>query len=168
MKIDLSTLQAKLIAAALLLGVFGLGYWVSPTKTVTKIEIKEVIKEVTKTEKTSDKVEQKNKIVIITETTHPDGTKTKETRITDKGTTTQNTTEETKKEIEKYKEQLAEKTTERSGSGVFLGAMAYSNINKFNSPEYGVIATKRVFGAVTAGAFYLQNRTTGLTLGVSF
>ncbi len=168
MTIDLSTLKAKLIAGAILVGVFGLGYWAMPQKTITKTEIKEVIKEVVKIEKDSTKTENKNKDVVIVETTRPDGTKTKETHNVDKGSTVTDITEKMQKQIDQYKEQLSQKTTERSGMGLYIGAMAYSHISHIGSPEYGVIVTKRVIGAITGGAFVLQNHTTGLTLGVSF
>ena len=106
MNLDLSTTKAKLIGLAIIVAIFGIGYWVSPTKTVTKTEIKEVIKEVVKTEKSSTKTENRNKDIVIIEITKPDGTKTKETHIVDKGTISVDISEKMQKEIDQYKQQL--------------------------------------------------------------
>lgn len=168
MNIDLSTSKAKIILLAVAVAIFGLGYWAMPTKTVIKTETKEVIKEVVKIEYRSSKKEDKNKSVVIIEVTHPDGTKTKETRIIDKGVVSVDVSQQFQKELDIYKQRLEEKIKENQNSGLYVGAMIYSNLENFGKPELGAIVTKRVIGAITAGAFIQQNRTTGITLGVSF
>lgn len=168
MVIDLSTNKAKLIAILTIVIIFGAGYWAMPTKVVTKVETKEIIKEVVKNDKKTTKEEKKDKNIIVIETTYPDGTKKKETRIIDKGIISVDVSEKFQKELEVYKQKFEEKIKENNGSGLYIGAMAYTNLENFGKPELGAIVTKRVYGAITAGAFILQNRTTGITLGVSF
>ncbi|MEO5367568.1 MAG: hypothetical protein H7831_14680 [Magnetococcus sp. WYHC-3] len=136
-----------------------IGYFFTPTRTVTKVEVKEVVKVVKETQK--DK--KNDKIVIVVETVLPDGTKKKETKIVDKGTITIRSDETSEKQVETKTEKVVEKEHDS------LMIYAFGNTNVFNpSLEYGLGVQKRVVGPFWLGAFGSNKVNIGLTLGISF
>lgn len=158
-----------LIAAVFFLVGFGTAKVISPTKVEYKE--KEVVKYVEKkTESkndTSEKVKNKDKVVIITETTYPDGRKVKETKIVDKGTelskSASTSKTQTETQLESTKEQ--EKTVTYSQPNWRLSALAALDGAKM---QYGGILERRIIGPVYVGGFGYQSGLFGVSVGLSF
>lgn len=136
-----------------------MGYYATPTKTITKTEVKEVVKVV----KEKEKNKQNNKMVVIVETTMPDGTKRKETKIVDKGVITITASEN----IDKSTDTKTETVVEHTHDSLLLYAVAEKNLS---SPElsYGVGVQKRVLGPFFLGVYGTTQKNIGVTLGLSF
>lgn len=157
------TLSKGAIITAVILLVFAIGRYTTPTKTITETKIVEVDK------KTDDIVKQlnKHKKVTITDITRPDGTKERKTIIT----------EDTSKSSDEHKtEDTAKSSSERkevikSSDPVTLSALAGAPISLtsgLGSPIFGASLTKPVLGPITLGVWGLSNLTGGFSLGVTF
>lgn len=115
-------MKNKILLALFFLSLgLGLGYYLSPEKT------KEIEKEVVK----------KDVITVVKEVFRPDGTKTKETIITDKSEFKKETSKEVINKKSSYK----------------LGLMVGSEGFNFNQPVYGINIEKRFLGPVFLGAW---------------
>lgn len=126
------------------------GYFVTPTKVVTKTVVQQTKQE------TQDI--QKNKVFDKTETILPDGTKKIETKITDKST---DTTDSTSSSLT-----TSEKTVERSQSSLLVYGLAETKITSM--PTYGAGVQRRVLGPLWLGAFGTTGPSVGVTVGLSF
>lgn len=169
-KIKLGILSLILLAAA-----FMVGRYTTPAKVVTKVEEKVVEKEVVKWKTKEDKNENKNKETVVVETTYPDGTVRKETRIIDKGTIRVSFESESSKQSEKDKSSVAQSSTANENSNWHVsllagsGNLSYDNVMHGKSDiVYGIHAEKKILGPFFLGAFALDNKTVGLSLGGNF
>lgn len=136
------------------LGV-GIGWFSKPTKTVTKIEVKEVIKVVERKQESKDVKISKKK------TTKKDGEVVEETTIEDKSKT------DTKIDASSEKETKKEKHVVNS-KGLTLSALVLSRDLSVNEYEYGIAVSKRVLGNISVGIIATEKRALGLTLGLEF
>ena len=136
------------------LGV-GIGWFSKPTKTITKTEVKEVVKVV--------KSKQENKDVKITKkkTTKKDGEVVEETTIEDKSKT------DTKVDASSKKEAKEERRT-INNKGLTLSALVLARDLSVNEYEYGIAVSKRVLGNISIGIVATEKRAVGLTLGLEF
>lgn len=140
--------QNIIIAIVALSLSFGLGYFATPNKIVTK----EVVKTVVQKEEGKTIVITKEKIVT------PDGT------IVEK---------ETSREDSNSKEYTAsESTSEKSVTkdvGLTISALSIVDLNnRKGDPEYAVNVSKRVFGAVSVNVQASTQKKIGIGLGWSF
>lgn len=159
----------KYIPYAVVAAVFlAVGYFATPTKTVTEFRVKEVIKEVEKKVSDKEKNKRNNKMVIIVETIMPDGTRRKETKIVDKGTITVTANETTDTTVEKEVETVETKTVERDKTGLLIYGIAGANLNELGELEYGLGVQSRLFGPFWLGAYATTQKNVALTLGLSF
>jgi hypothetical protein len=168
MTIKLTNPKHLAIIAAIATAIFAVGYYLSPAKVETKTVTIEVEKIVEKVVFKENKTENKNTDTVIIETILPDGSKRTETRIVDRGTITSDIISSLQSEVTKYKEQMREKTVEYGYPSVSLAALVYRNPENIANPEFGIAVSKRIVGPFTAGLFGLQNKTIGLSLGVTF
>lgn len=171
----LDKIKSVVIGILLLIASFIAGKYTTPEKIVTKIEEKVVVKEVVKWKKSESKEDNKNKETIIVETTYPDGTVKKETRIIDKGTVKISLNQERSKESESSKVVTIEKSTtnEKSNWQVSLLAstqnLSYNDISSGKTEiNYGIHVQKRVLGPFYLGGFALDTKTFGLSVGGIF
>lgn len=163
----MSNLKKILIVLGILLIGVAIGRYTLPAKVVTKIETREVIKEVVKEVEKQSKEKKNNKIVLIVETTLPDGTKRKETKIIDKGILTIDLSKDTTTDRETEKETSNTTTVENSNNSnnFHLSVMAATDLNKM---KYGLSASSRVLGPITAGFFGFTDASVGVSLGIMF
>ena len=162
----MTTKQIGLYVAAALVCV-AVGRYTTPTKVITKTEIKEVIKEVEKKTEDSAKKTQKNKVYIKVETILPDGTRRIETKIVDNGTITIDTSTNTETERETEKESKTEKTVERASPVVIYGLGSVNMSNFASGPDYGVGVQKQLIGPFYMGGQFQKSGTFGVTLGIA-
>jgi hypothetical protein len=141
---------------ALLIGLgIGIGWFSKPTKTVTKTEIKEVVKVV--------ETKQENKDVKVTKkkTTKKDGEVIEETTIEDKSRT--DTKVDASSEKETKKERLV-----TNNKGLTLSALVLARDSSISEYEYGIAVSKRILGNISVGIVATEKRALGLTLGLEF
>lgn len=156
------------IKYALVLLIGGaLGYAILPTKTITRVETKEVIKEVEKKSSETAKNKQNDKVVIVVETILPDGTRRKETKIVDKGTITIDTSSNSETQKESEKESKSEKVVDRTSETLIYGIAGVNTSNLGDGPDYGLGLQKRLLGPFTGGFFGMKSGRAGVTLGLS-
>lgn len=128
-------------------------YYFSPSKivTVTKTEIKEVVKE----------VQASNTHTKTVVRTHRDGTQTTVTVADNSTNTVTDSNTETKIETSK--------TIERAQDGVTIAALAgvdTSNLSK--GFVYGASVSKPILGPISLGAWFLTSGTIGMSVGIKF
>lgn len=156
--------QSILALIFVLIGA-AIGYLGMPTKVITKTEIKEVVKEVEKKQQSK----QNDKKVTIIEKTNPDGSKTKETIIVDKGKTDKTTEKDTDKTTEKKEEKIVENSGKWLAKAYVahqFGADAKNSINGFYIVGVGV--ERKLLGPFSLGVFGLTNNIVGLSIGMGF
>ena len=153
------------IALLLLALGFGAGKYSKPAIVKTTSSSKEKTIEMAKKE--DIKKENKDKVVIIKETTNKDLSKTKETVITDKGTINTNSKVESK--IETTKESKTETITIRD-IGLNVGVIAVKDFTNFNSKtEVAFTIKKRVWSSLSINGFIMSDmKKGGLGLGWDF
>ena len=145
---------------ALIVGL-ALGYFATPTKVVTKTEIKEVERKTDDT-KTDNK---KDKIFIKVETILPDGTRKIETKIVDKGTITIDSSSET----DRSTDTVTEKTVERSHDALIIYGLGGVKLSDWQSgPEIGLGLQRRMLGPFWLGLYGTNKLSAGVTVGISF
>lgn len=141
----------KLLIAGLLILLFGYGTgrYLQPAEVITKTEV--VVKEVEK-----EKTKKNTKIVEIV---RPDGTKETVTVI-DESSEKEKITDITKKD---------EKIVKNKKPDWMVSAVALKTEERdISSPEYGVIAQRRILGNVFLGGIVTNDKTYGVTLGMEF
>lgn len=157
------------VALVALIGAFGAGWYMTPTKTVIKTETKIVEKIVEKEKESVDKTKKNDKVVIVVETVYPDGRRVKETKIVDKGSIVVNIDKERDSTKDSTTETTTEKTVERAQASLSVSALAAKDVtNLTGAPAFGAYVSKRVLGPFTVGAFGLSSGTIGVSLGVLF
>lgn len=152
-----------IIGVCLLLGGVAVGRYTAPTKTVVKVETKEVIKEVVVTTKGETKYIKNDLVTKIVEIVNKDGSSTKTTYIVDKGSTLNEIKEFQSIDLSKTTETKKETITENKRS-VNINGMVYLKDMK---PEYGLHISKQFLGPISIGAFGMQDKRVGLTVGLS-
>lgn len=164
----IKNIKLALFGALALAAAFAVGRYTVPTKTVTKIEEKIVEKEVIKWKEKEVKNEDKDVETVIVETTYPDGTVKKETRIIDKGKIKVTFEAEGSSESEKSKVTSILKSEVKENANWNVSLLAGSENLKYNEFIYGVHVQKTVLGPFSVGAFGLTNKTVGLSIGGTF
>lgn len=71
-------------------------------------------------------------------------------------------------EVEKERTKSQKETLSKPGPKINLSAMVGFEGSKFNTPIYGISASKELLGPISVGIFGMTNSTYGLTLGASF
>jgi hypothetical protein len=133
----------------------GIGRFSKPTKIITKVEKKEVIKYVEK------KQENKNVRITKKKTIKKDGEVIEEEVTEDKSETNTEISATSKKESKKE-----EKTI--NNAGITLSALVLARDLSVNEYEFGVGFSKRVFSNISLGIIATEKRAVGLTIGLDF
>lgn len=166
---DLKNYKTWLVLVALLVIGCLIGRVTKPEKVVTKTVTQTVTVTQVKTVEVDKTDYYKDRILIETSTTKPDGTIIKQREFIDKSSyhqdntitsnTQTNTTTNSSTETSKIY------STGYQGSVKVLYAR---NLNNFNSDIYGLEVDKKLIGSFTVGAFGLTDKTLGLSLGINF
>jgi len=143
------------------------GRFAAPTKTIEKEVIKEVEKIVEKRIIVKDTSEKKNKVTVRLVTIHPDGTKTIETRITDKSEIEVTQNENSTKTDDKSLDKSIEKVVEYSKDDYYLGLGIKTNLTT-GGLAYGLHAQRRILGPIHLGIFGYSDLSLGANAGISF
>ena len=144
------------LVGILLIGLgTGIGWFSKPTKVVTKIEEKEVIKIVEK------KQEKKDVKVTKKKTVKKDGEVVEEEIIEDRSRTDTEITGSSEKEVKKEEEIV-------NNRGLTLSALVLARDLSVNEYEYGFAVSKRIFSNIAVGVIATEKRAVGLTLGLEF
>ncbi len=168
--IDLKNYKTWVVLVVLLAVGYVSGRYLSPSRVITKTETKIVTQEVVVTKEVDKTDYYKNKVLIETTTTKPDGTVIRQREFVDKSvvihddtkdstdnkntTTTTNTTTEKDYPQAKY-----------TGSTKVLFA---KNVKNIAEDIYGLEVDKKLIGPFVVGAFGLTDKTVGLSLGLNF
>lgn len=161
-----------LVSLIALTSVFMIGRYTTPAKTVIKIEEKIVEKEIVKWKYKENSEENKNQETIIVETTYPDGTVKKETRILDKGTVKLSLESEQSKEKEKISILKKDELTLNENSNWNISLLASLENFSYNKESkdvfYGIHLQRKVLGPFSVGVFGTNSKSYGLSVGGSF
>jgi len=144
-----------------------MGYYFAPTKTVEKEHIVYKDKIVEKKIYIKDTTKKDNKTTIRLVTIKPDGTRTIETRIIDKG---ELVVEQKATKTEDKTENLdssKEKIVESSHNDWFLAIGAKYGVTTTNT-SYGLHINRRIVGPFTLGVFGYTDQSYGATIGLTF
>jgi hypothetical protein len=152
----MTTKQIIIVSILAILTAFAVGRWSAPerVKTVT----------VTVEKKTDDKVTaiDDHKLTTITEVDKPNGTKIKKTVISDsRDTSIHNKSTD---DISKTQTKEVDKSTSKLTASFLMGI----NLANPGLPNYGISITRPILGPITVGAFGFQNKTVGLSIGLTF
>ena len=160
----MTTKTKVLLSILALLTAFGFGRFSGPEKIKEVVKTVEVEKKVTFTNTDTDR--DKNKTIVTTEVTRPDGTKEKTTTVTENSKTTRKTGTETTDQRTTTKDE--EKTTTYASGRLTVSFLASVPIGSSQKQVFGVAATQPVAGPITVGLFGLTNGTIGGSLGLTF
>lgn len=130
-----------IISLALLILAFAFGRY--SVKQTTAVVTKEVEKE---------KQQDKHKVTVITKKN---------------GEETTTITEDTKTHTDTNSLDIVKEITQGKSSMINISGLAGMDINS-KQPVYGLSASKEFLGPVTLGAFFLTNKTVGVSIGVNF
>lgn len=161
--------QTLLVIAISLSVGYGIGYFKKPAKVEVTTQTKERTKEQVK--KDINKVENKDKIVVIKETRNADGSVTRETTITDRGTVGTTTKVDTVKEASR---ESSSRTVTTNDIGLTIQALAYVDTKKPSEIDsYGIYVKKRIIGNISLGFTGITDKKfdekkIGLGLGYDF
>ncbi len=153
--------RTVIIGSALaLLTAFAAGRYTAQARVVTETKIVEVEK------KTDDKKVDTNdhRKATIVETTSPDGTKTKTTTITDD----RNTKSDDRSTDDTKRTEDDKKSITKGSSPVTVSVLASMDISAPGLPVYGLAVSRPILGPITLGIFGFQNKTGGLSIGLTF
>jgi hypothetical protein len=133
----------------------GIGRFSQPTKVITKVEEKEVIKYVEK--------KQENKDVKVTKkkTTKKDGEVIEEEITEDRSRTNTEVSGVSQKETKKEKEVV-------NNRGLTLSALVLARDLSVSEYEYGIAVSKRIFSNISMGIIATEKKALGLTVGLEF
>ena len=144
------------IAGAVVAGAFLVGRYTGPERV--KIETKTEIREVRVTDE-SRKLETTQRII---ETTKPDGSKVKDTRIKTKRESEKSTAAETKAASHQVKEI-------ESRRGVLVSPLIGVRLDDLSGGAiFGAHISKQFIGPLHLGAWGLSDFTVGVSLGLEF
>lgn len=154
-----------IIVMALMAVSAAAGRFTVPTKVVIETKTVEIIKEVKVKDKDSIKNRHKNTTIVVD--THPDGSSTKTTTISDNTSSEKHETATSTKESDIT--DTAHKQVESDSSRVSISVLA--GVNPF-SPQsgitYGGHISSKVLGPITIGLFGLTSGIIGPTVGITF
>lgn len=142
------------------LGVLAIGVLIGHFAIPKPVQIKETVRIEQSVQQSKDQKKDKN--VTIVETTSPDGTKKKETKIGETTTTTTETNTNTK--ITDNKETI-------KGSKTSIGVIAIGELNKnilTKSPEYGITISKGLIGDISLNGLLTTDKRIGIGVSLGF
>lgn len=166
---ELTQKQKIGVVVIALVGAYGLGWWSSPAKVVTKSDTKQSSTQNTKTVNNTNSDTNDHKVVKTTETDEPNGTKVIQTVVTDDSDTkTSDKSTDSSKSSASSETQTSKTVTSEKGK-INLSLMAGAQLNNLSGGMvYGIHADKRLIGPFTVGAFAFTNSTAGLSVGITF
>jgi hypothetical protein len=162
-------------ASVAVVASFMVGRFTVPTKVVTKTEIQTVVKtvEVAKEMKKTD--QKKDRDVVITETTKPDGTKVKETHyVSHSDTVTLDTRTDTKNTQASTDIKSETITTNEKGNWNIAALAGVNSKDELWQKQigYGAIVQRRIIGPFYLGGyangFGSSSQSYGVSIGGSF
>ena len=145
-----------------------IGRFSLPAKTIVKTQVQTVTKEVVKTVEIDKTDYYKNKVLIETTTTKPDGTIIKEREFVDKSVVVKdeekNTTNTTNSST------TSNSTTEKiyNNNNASARVIVARNASHLSEDIYGLQLEKKIIGPFTIGVLGLTDKTIGLSLGMGF
>lgn len=132
----------------IIVSLIGLAFILGRYSVQTDIE-----KDKTKQTNTDTKTNKKTKTIV---NKNKDGSSTEVTVIDE--------TTETKKETNSSSSVVITKNKSKFSVSALVGANSIRNIK----PIYGVSVSKEIFGPITIGAWGLDNKTLGVSVGINF
>lgn len=157
-----------IIGVLLLASGIAIGKFTLPAKIVTKTVTQTVTQVVTKTQEVDKTDYYKNRVLIETTTTKPDGTIVKQKEFVDKDsyhkvdTTASNTQTNT---TTNTSTSTSKTYANQNGSVKLLYAKNFSNLT---NDIYGLEIDKKLIGPFSIAAFGLTDKTFGAGLGINF
>lgn len=166
---NLKDYKTWVVVAVLLAGGIIIGRYTLPQRIITKTETQVVTKEVTKTVEVDKTDYYKNKVLIETTTTKPDGTVIKQRKFVDKSVVLnddeKNTTDD-KSSITTTTTQTD--TTYNTGYKGSVKIVYAKHLDNLSEDIYGVEVDKKLIGPLVISGLGLTDKTIGLGLGVNF
>lgn len=166
------SVKTIVISSVLLLGIgAAIGRFEGPAKVVTKTETKVVTQTVVKEVEKKSTQTNKNTVTTVTETTKPDGTKTKTTVITDKDSikVVDNTKLDEKSNSSSDTKSSTVTTYSKNDWNVSaMASVTKPKLSNLGTIAYGLEVDRRIIGPISAGVFGLTDQSYGVTLGISF
>lgn len=161
-----------LIAAVVFIAGLAAGRYTLPAKVITKTEIQTVEKEVIKNKEVTSKDTNKDRELVIVETTKPDGTKIVEKHYINRDQIKEDSTKTNTVTDTKRTDSKSETVTINDKNDWNLSALvttSHTDSDMFHqSLSYGVHVQRRIIGPFSIGAFGITNKTYGLSVGASF
>lgn len=155
------TAKTKIILViVIVISAYTFGRWSAPEKVRTETKIVEVEK---KTDNKKTDVNDHKKVTIV-EVDSPDGTKKKTTTITDDRNSQIDDT--STDDISKTADETKEIT--KSSSKLTISMLASTNLSAPAVPIYGLMIQKELVGPITVGIFGLQDKSAGMSIGLTF
>lgn len=166
---NLKDYKTWIVVAVLLAGGIIIGRYTLPERVITKTETQVVTKEVTKTIEVDKTDYYKNKVLIETTTTKPDGTVIKQRKFVDKSVVLnddeKNTTDDKSSTTTTTTQTDTTYNTGYKGSVKIVYAKHLDNLSE---DIYGVEVDKKLIGPLVISGLGLTDKTIGLGLGVNF
>lgn len=151
-KMNIKSINKTIIVLAIGAGI---GYFSKPTKVVTEVKEKEVIRYVEK--------KKENKDVVVTEikTVDKDGNVRVETVVQDRSSTESNTDSSSSSSRSSSK-------TVSNRLDLSIHAVSLFRDADLRDPEYGLYVRKRIIGNFSFGVLATDRKTLGLSVGLEF
>lgn len=166
------SVKTIVISSVLLLGIgAAIGRFEGPAKVVTKTETKVVTQTVVKEVEKKSTENKKNTVTTITETTKPDGTKTRTIVIRNKDDikVVDNTKVDEKTNTTSDTKSSTVTTYDRGKWSVeALASVSKPRLTNLGTVSYGLEVDRKIIGPISVGVFGLTDQTYGATLGISF
>lgn len=166
------SVKLELVAVVVFIAGLACGRFTTPAKVITKTEIQTVEKEVVKNKEVTVKDTNKDRELVVTETTKPDGTKIVEKHYINRDQIKEDTTKTNSVVDTKKSDSKSETITTNEKNDWNLSALvttSHTEDDMFHqSMSYGVHVQRRILGPFSVGAFGLTNKTYGLSIGASF
>lgn len=166
---NLKDYKTWIVVAVLLAGGIIIGRYTLPERVITKTETQVVTKEVTKTVEVDKTDYYKNKVLIETTTTKPDGTVIKQRKFVDKSVVLnddeKNTTDDKSSTTTTTTQTDTTYNTGYKGSVKIVYAKHLDNLSE---DIYGIEVDKKLIGPLVISGLGLTDKTIGLGLGVNF
>lgn len=155
-------------AGVILLSGYAIGRYTVPAKVVTKTVTQTVTQVVTKTVEVDKTDYYKNKILIETVTTKPDGTVIRKREFIDKSIINHDDQTDTNTASNSSSSTTNESSKTYSSEKGSVNALVARNLHHLSEDIYGLQVSKKLIGPFSVGAFGLTDETLGLSLGVNF
>jgi len=153
-----------IISVVALAASYGAGRWGSPAKVVTQVKTVEVEK---KQEQVKDDTHKDTHTVTTTkEIDKPDGTKEKETKVTQDVVDSSKYIDTTQTKIDESKVDTKEVTYDTAK--VTVSALATTNILSPQGLDYGLSVSKPILGPLTVGVLGFESGRIGFSVGLTF